>query len=185
MSTATAAATATRLPTGTWVVDPVHSQVGFTVDYHVGTFRGTFAPLSARLAVAEDGAATLSGSVPVSGVHVQDENLVAHLKSPEFFDADRTPEISFRSRDVQVSADQIEVTGELTIRGIALPVTATGTVSEPKTYADRPYLGLTLSATVDRTRFGMNWNNALPSGEPALANDVRLNAELFLTQAGD
>src|SRR6476619_5660844 len=76
--------TKSNLPTGTWNVDPVHSQVGFAVEYGVGTFRGSFSPVGAQVEVDEGGAATLSGSVPVSGVKVQDENLSAHLQSPEF-----------------------------------------------------------------------------------------------------
>src|SRR5436305_14848436 len=89
------------LPTGTWNVDPVHSQVGFAVDYMVGTFRGSFSPVQGALEVAEDGSATLAGSAPVSGIKVQDENLAAHLQSPEFFDAERAPEITFRSTGVR------------------------------------------------------------------------------------
>lgn len=172
------------LPTGTWSVDPVHSQVGFTVDYHVGSFRGSFAPVSATLAVGGDGTPRLEGSVPVSGVKVQDENLAAHLHSPEFFDVERAPEIGFRSTDVSLEGRQIEVTGELSIKGTTLPVRARGTVSEPKEYMGRPYLGISLTATVDRTDYGLNWNNPLPSGEPALANDVTISAELFFTKAG-
>src|SRR5690242_12313633 len=86
--------TTTALPVGAWNVDPVHSQVGFAVEYVVGTFRGSFSPVDAKLDVAEDGAATLSGKAPVSGVKVQDENLEAHLQSPDFFDAERAPEIT-------------------------------------------------------------------------------------------
>src|SRR5437588_10269120 len=91
------------LPVGTWNVDPVHSQVGFAVDYHVGTFRGSFSPVDAKLEVAEDRTAKLTGSAPVLGVKVQDENLTGHLHSPDFFDAERTPDIAFRSNEITVS----------------------------------------------------------------------------------
>src|SRR5437763_4862611 len=80
------------LPVGTWNLDPVHSQVGFAVEYVIGTFRGSFSPVTAKLEVGEDGAAALTGSAPVNGVKVQDENMQAHLQSPEFFDAERTPQ---------------------------------------------------------------------------------------------
>src|SRR5439155_3850148 len=88
------------LPVGNWNVDPVHSQVGFAVDYMVGTFRGSFSPVDAKLVVSDDGRATLTGSAPVSGVTVQDENLTAHLQSPDFFDLERTPEIAFASKEM-------------------------------------------------------------------------------------
>lgn len=181
MSTATQASQV--LPAGTWTVDPIHSQVGFAVGYHVGTFRGSFSPVQATLEVGEDGEAKLTGSVSVSGVKVQDENLLAHLQSPEFFDAERTPEISFASTAIRPSGERLEIDGELTIKGITLPVSATGRAGEQKLYMERPYFGLELQATVDRTRFGLNWNNPLPSGEPALADEVTLTAELFLTKA--
>ncbi len=182
MSTA-AVDTPRALPAGTWTVDSVHSQVGFAVGYHVGTFRGSFTPVDAQLQVGEDGAARLSGSVAVSGVRVQDENLAAHLQSPDFFDAERAPEITFVSSAVRPAGDQLEIEGELTIRGTTVPVTARGRVGEQQEYMGRPYFGLELEAAIDRTRFGLNWNNPLPSGEQALADEVTITAELFLTRA--
>jgi polyisoprenoid-binding protein YceI len=176
--------TTQTLPAGTWNLDPVHSQVGFAVDYMVGTFRGTFSPVTASLEVAEDGSAKLTGSAPVSGVNVQDENLDAHLQSPEFFDAERTPQITFESSKFERSGDDVTVEGDLTIRGVTLPVKAVGTITEP---ADDPFgnvrFGLNLEATVDRTKFGLKWNNPLPNGKPALANAVTLIAELALVKA--
>ena len=172
------------LPVGTWNVDPVHSQVGFAVEYVVGTFRGSFAPVDASLSVAEDGTATLTGKAPVSGVKVQDPNLEAHLQSPDFFDAERAPAITFTSTDLRRSGSQIEIDGDLAIRGGSQPVTLTGTVGEP---AADPFGGtrfnLKLETTIDRTDFGIDWNNPLPSGEPSLANDVTLTAELYLVKA--
>ena len=91
--------TSQALPTGTWNADPVHSHVGFAVEYVGGTFRGTFSPFDATLAVTEDGV-TLTGSAPVAGVKVQDDNLTAHLQSPDFFDAERAPEIAGDRADV-------------------------------------------------------------------------------------
>jgi polyisoprenoid-binding protein YceI len=172
------------LPTGTWSLDPVHSQVGFAVEYVIGTFRGSFSPIDAKLDVSEDGSAKLVGSVPVKGVKVQDENMTAHLESPEFFDAERTPQITFESSRIERSGDDVTVAGDLTIRGVTLPVEAKGTVTEP---IDDPYggvrFGLRLEATIDRTKFGLNWNNPLPSGKPSLANPVTLTADLVLARA--
>jgi polyisoprenoid-binding protein YceI len=179
------ATTRTRigLPTGTWNLDPVHSQVGFAVDYMVGTFRGTFSPVEGRLEVGEDGTAELTGRAPVTGVHVQDENLTAHLQSPEFFDAERAPEITFRSTDIRRDGDRVQVDGELGIKGTTHPVQLDGTITDP---ADDPFgnvrIGLDLQTTIDRTEFGITWNNPLPNGEPSLANDVTLTANLFFVQ---
>jgi polyisoprenoid-binding protein YceI len=177
--------TQTRIgvPTGTWNLDPVHSQVGFAVDYMVGTFRGTFSPVEAQLEAAEDGTAVLAGRAPVTGVHVQDENLAAHLQSPDFFDAERAPEITFRSTDIRRDGDRVQVDGGLGIKGAMKAVQLEGTITDP---ADDPYgnvrVGLDLQTTVDRTEFGITWNNPLPNGEPALANDVTLTAHLFFVK---
>jgi polyisoprenoid-binding protein YceI len=172
----------TELPAGKWALDPVHSQVGFSVDYHVGTFRGSFSPVSATLDVAEDGTASLSGSAPVAGVRVQDENLTAHLLSPEFFDAERAPEITFGSTGFSQSDDEVEVTGTLPIRDTTLPIRARGTIGDQQEANGRQYFGLKLEADVDRTQYGMDWNNPLPNGKPALANEVSITAELYWTK---
>ena len=171
--------TITTLPSGTWNVDSTHSQVGFAVDYMVGTFRGTFSPFEAALA---DG--VLEGSAPVSGVRVQDENLTAHLQSPDFFDAEQAPTLHFRSTRIERSGDEITIAGDLAIRGVTRQIELAGTIGEP---AEDPFGGtrfsLRLEGAVDRTHFGINWNNPLPNGEPALANDVTLTAELYLVKS--
>jgi len=78
----------------------------------------------------------------------------------------------------------VTVNGELTIKGITQPVELTGTVGDPIAHVDeKDRIGLTLGTTIDRTQFGLNWNNPLPNGEPALANDVTLSAELYLVKA--
>ena len=176
--------TETRLPVGTWSADAVHSQVGFEVAYVVGTFRGTFSPFEATLAVAEDGTATLRGTAPVSGVKVQDENLTAHLLSPEFFDAERAPEITFAADGVRVEGDRVSVEGEISIKGTAQPLTLAGTITGAGQDAyGNERVGLKLEGVVDRTAFGIDWNNPLPSGEPALADDVTLVAEVSFVRA--
>jgi len=172
------------LPVGTWGIDPVHSHVNFGVEYMVGTFRGSFSPVDAQLVVAEDGSVELSGSAKVESIKVQDENLTGHLLAPDFFDAERTPEITFRSTDVTRSGSDVTIKGDLTIKGQTQPVELQGTVVDPIT---DPYgkerIGLKLEGTIDRTQFGIDWNNPLPSGEPALANDVTLSGELYLVKA--
>jgi polyisoprenoid-binding protein YceI len=171
------------LPLGTWHADAVHSHVGFAIEYNGGTFRGTFSPFAATLVVDEDGGATLSGTAPVAGVHVQDENLTAHLQSPDFFDAERAPELRFASRSIFRSGRDVTVAGELTIRGATQPVELRGTVGEPLVDAyGRDRFALELAGSIDRTQFGIDWNLPLPDGRPALANEVELTAELFFVK---
>src|SRR6266545_467025 len=149
------------LPTGTWSLDPVHSTIGFELPYLAGTFRGHFPDVDAKL--TEE---ILTGSARVASVDVKDENLAAHLQSPDFFDVERYPELKFESRELERSGERLTVRGDLTIRGVTKPVELTGTISEPLTdYAGRERVGLKLETTVDRTDFGVNWNMALPNGE--------------------
>src|ERR687896_2595308 len=89
------------LPTGTWSIDRVHSTVGFAVKYMAGTFQGTFSDFGVRL----DGG-VLTGSAEVASVQVKDPNLEAHLQSPEFFDVERFPQLSFKARDVNRSGEE-------------------------------------------------------------------------------
>jgi polyisoprenoid-binding protein YceI len=182
MSTLESTAAGT-IPAGTWQLDPVHSQVGFAVKYMVGTFRGSFSPVEASLTVAADGSAELAGSARAESVKVQEPNLIAHLLSPDFFDAERAPELRFRSTDVRIAGSDITVDGELEVKGITRPVALAGTVTEPITDPyGRERVGVTLSGAIDRTEFGITWNNPLPSGKSALANEVGLSAELYLVK---
>jgi polyisoprenoid-binding protein YceI len=165
-------------------VDAAHSQIGFALPYMTGTFRGSFAPFEATLEVDEHGAASLKGVARVENIKVQDETLSAHLQSPDFFDAERTPEIRFEARDVRREGEQVTAKGELTIRGVTKAVELHGTVTQPIVDGyGRERIGLELETEVDRTEFGLNWNMPLPTGEPALPNDVTLNAELYLIKA--
>lgn len=165
-------------PAGTWSVDKVHSHVGFAVDYMAGTFTGSFADFDATLA---DG--VLKGSVRVASVQVKDPNLEAHLQSPDFFDAERHPKLSFASTTLERDGDAVTATGEITIKGHSEPIRISGGISDP--IAD-PYggerFGLKLEAVVDRDAFGVSWNNPLPSGEPALSTKVSIVAELQLAK---
>jgi len=110
--------TKTFAPAGTWSADPVHTHVGFEVEYAgVNTFRGSFADFSVTLTGGSE--PTLEGSAKVASVDVKDENLSGHLQTPDFFDAARYPEISFKATDLQrLDDDTVVGSGELTIKGV-------------------------------------------------------------------
>jgi len=178
--------TQTIAPAGTWSLDTTHSRVDFEVSYLAGTFKGEFHEIAAELTV--DGErASLEGTAKVASVDVKDDNLSAHLQSPDFFDAERHPELRFTAKDIHLEGDgKVSVDGELTIKGATRPVHVTGTVTTPIVDAygnDR--IGLKLTTTVDRTEFGVDWQQPLPSGEPALGNDVTIVAELQFVKPGD
>lgn len=175
--------TRTVAPAGTWRLDPVHSTVGFEVAYLAGVFTGQFREAEATLQVAE-GAARLEGAAKVASIDVKDEDLAAHLQSPDFFDAESHPELRFSADDLRVDGQEVEVEGEITIKGVTRPATLTGTVTSPLSDPwGNERIGLALTTTVDRTDFGVSWNNPLPNGEPALANEVRIVGELQFAKA--
>ena len=169
---------------GTWTLDPIHSNVGFEVKYLVGTFRGQFRDIDGNLVVSDEGRATLEGSARVASVDVKDEMLSGHLQSPDFFDAERFPEITFRADGIDVTSGEIRAQGEITIKGVTKPVEISGTITLPsRDYSGNPRIGAVLSATVDRTDFGVNWNAPLPGGDQALGHEVTINAELYFTRS--
>ena len=183
MSTLESTATGT-LPTGTWQLDAVHSQVGFAVKYMVGTFRGSFSPVAATLSVGpgrrrqpdrvgagreRQGAGAEPGRAPA----------LARLLRRRA----RTRAAASARPTSRVSGDHVVVDGDLTIKGVTRPVTLEGDVTEPITDPyGRERIGITLAGTIDRTEFGITWNNPLPSGKSALANEVSLAAELYLVK---
>jgi polyisoprenoid-binding protein YceI len=180
----TAVDTATKLPVGTWKLDPIHSSASFAVKHMVvATFRGRFENLDATLTVDEDGAGQLVGTVDAKSVVVKDENLQAHLGSPDFFDTDRYPELRFASKEIRREGEELVVDGELTIKDQTHAVEARGTITDPhETLGGAIKIGLTLETVIDRSQFGLEWNAPLPKGGVAVANDVKLTVELELAQ---
>jgi polyisoprenoid-binding protein YceI len=177
MSTSTIAA-----PAGTWQLDTTHSSVAFEVPYLAGTFKGAFREFDGELDVSDDGAA-LRGRAKVASVDVKDDTLSAHLQSPDFFDAEGHPELSFASERIALDGESVEVAGEIAIKGVTGAIAATGAAHGPVVnLAGKDSLRLQLSTTVDRTDFGVSWNAELPGGGQALGNEVTIQAELYFVR---
>jgi polyisoprenoid-binding protein YceI len=181
---ATVTETQTKLPVGTWKLDPTHSSASFAVKHMVvATFRGRFENIDATLTVGEDGAGRLEGTVDASSIVVKDENLQAHLGSPDFFDTERYPQLRFSSDAIRRDGEELVLDGELTIKDQTHAVEARGTITDPhETLGGAIKIGVTLETVIDRTQFGLEWNAPLPKGGFALANDVKLTVELELAQ---
>jgi len=178
-------ATEQQIPTGTWQLDKIHSSASFAVKHMVvATFRGRFEDFDATLEVGEDGSADLVGTVNPDSIQVKDENLAAHLKSPDFFDVENYPELRYEARNVRIEGDELVVDGELAIKGNTHSVEGRGALVGPhEDIAGNTKLGINLEAVIDRTKFGLNWNAELPKGGYALSNDVTLIVELELFRA--
>jgi polyisoprenoid-binding protein YceI len=167
------------VPTGTWTLDKVHSSVEYAVRHSgVSLFKGGVADFDAELV---DG--TLRGSADVSTITVNDENLQAHLLSPDFFDVQRTPRVSFESTSIRRNGDELTVEGELEIRGVKQPVRLFGTIAGPVEGPAGERLGISIETVIDRTAFGITWNMELPGGGFILDNQVTLAAHLELARA--
>ena len=175
----TIAAIPETVPVGTWTVDPVHSSVAFAIRHMgVAPFRGGFKDFEVTLV---DG--RLAGAARVESITTDDETLTGHLLSPDFFDAERHPTLSFEAEEIGRDGDDVVVAGRLTLKGETRPVELRGTISGPIT---DPYgnsrIGLELATTIDRSEFGIDWNAELPSGGQMLADEVELAAQLELVQ---
>lgn len=167
-----------QVPTGIYNIDPIHSSIGFGVKYNVGTFHSTFEQVDAQLV---DG--VLTGTAQVESIKIDEPNFKGHVLSEEFFNADATPTITFRSTEIRPAADGgVEVDGELTIRGTTKPVLATGRYTSGGDAFGNNRVGFEIETTVDRREFGLNWQMALPNGSESLAWDVTISVDLQLVE---
>lgn len=175
--------TSQQIEAGTYAADPVHSSLGFAVVHNgVSTFRGGFGSYEARLTGGEE--PRLEGTVDVASIEVSDEQLKGHLLSPEFFDAERDPQLRFSSTGLDIEEDgSATVRGELEIKGIKREVEASGQFANlGADLAGKARVGLSLAASVDRRDFGLDWQAELPSGGEVLDWRVDIAVELELVK---
>lgn len=170
-----------EIPAGTWSVDPVHSSIGFAVVHNgVSAFRSGFGSYEARLTGGDE--PRLEGTVDVAGVEIGEEQLKGHLLSPDFFDAERHPQLRFESSELDVAEDgSVRLRGELEIKGQKHEVEASGRFGQlGADLGGGARVGLSLKASVDRRDFGLDWNADLPSGGQVLEYEVSIAVELEL-----
>ena len=167
---------------GTYRAQPVPSSFAFAVR-HSGVFwyRGSLSDVTATLRGDGD-ALALEGSARVESISVVEPAAMrASVLGPEFFDAERHPEITFRSTEIHLDDDGlVAVDGELTIRGVTRPVTASGRYAAPRQASFGEVAGLQLQTTFDRREFGFDWQMALPGGGVAVGWDVEVDIDLLL-----
>jgi polyisoprenoid-binding protein YceI len=165
-------------PAASYASDPFHTTFGFEVRHNgVSTYKSWFKEATATL--RSDGASvSIEGSAKVESIDITLPPFREHVLSEGFLDAAGHPEITFASTAVRPGEAGLEVDGVLTIRGIAQPVVATGTLSAA---VANPFggtvVGLALSATIDRNAFGIEWNMPLPGGGHVLDDTVTIVVE--------
>jgi polyisoprenoid-binding protein YceI len=175
-----------KIPAGTYVVDPVHSSIGFAVVHNgVSTFRSGFDAYEAKLSGGEG--AQLSGTVDVASVQIDEPNLKGHLLSPEFFDAERHPQLRFESSALEVGEDgTVTIRGELEIRGEAREIETSGRfVQLGADLAGTARVGFSFETSVDRRSFGLDWQAELPNGGEVLDYEVTIAVELELAEEAE
>jgi polyisoprenoid-binding protein YceI len=170
-----------QVPAGTWVVDPVHSGIHFAITHNgIATFRSTFGGYAATLSGGES--PRLEGTVDVGSIEIEDAQLKGHLMSPDFFDAEKFPQVEFRSTELSVEEDgTLRLEGELELHGETRRVAATGKFGQlGADLGGNERVGLSLSTAIDRREFGLGWNAELPKGGNVLEYEVAIDVELEL-----
>jgi len=155
-------ATQQRLPAATWNIDAVHSSIGFSVKYMVATFRTDFERYDATLDTTGD-EPQLHGSVDPTSIVVKDPNFHAHLQSPDFFDSERHPAITFDSTSFRTDGDELIVSGDLTIKGETRAVEGRGDITPVhEDLHGNERVGVHLEASIDRSHFGVAGTRRCP-----------------------
>jgi polyisoprenoid-binding protein YceI len=166
---------------GRWEVDPAHSSVEFRVR-HAGLarVRGVFEEFEGALEVAPDGALRGHGSIRAASLNTRLDARDGHLRSPDFFDVENHPLLTFASTAIEASPEgEIVVLGDLEIRGVTREIELRGEIlgSGPDDEGDER-VGLELAGRLDRRDFGLTWNAAIDGGGLLVANRVDLALEI-------
>ena len=176
--------------TGTYAIDPTHSRIGFVAHHAMVTkVRGTFNEFegSGFFSADDPSASRLELTIQADSIDTRSADRDAHLRSNDFFDMESHPEIHFASTNVrQIDSTTYEVTGDLTIKGVAKPVTIefeyTGASVDP---FGNQRLGLEGSTIINRKDWGVNWNAALEAGGVLVSEKVTLEFEVSAIRTGD
>jgi polyisoprenoid-binding protein YceI len=170
------------VPAGTWRVDPAHSSVQFAVKHMgIATVRGKFTKFEGTVEVGEDYSSSRAyGRVEVASIDTDEPDRDAHLRSPDFFDAENYPEITFESiRVVPLNDDTSTVHGNLTMHGVTkevrLEVVVEGTDTDPW---GNERVGLSASGVLSRGDFDMKFNQALGSGNLLVGDRVNISLDI-------
>lgn len=186
--TAPTAPASTVVPTGTWKVDPVHSSVEFQVKHlGIATVKGQFKEFEGTLESGPDGVVA-RGSVQTASVDTREPQRDEHLRSADFFDVERFPQIDFRSREIRVTGeDEFEILADLAIHGVTRQVTLNATLEgvEPSDHQGNTRVGISANGQINRSDFEMRFNAALGSGNVVVGDKVKILVEISAVKQDD
>jgi polyisoprenoid-binding protein YceI len=174
------------LSNGSWLVDPAHSTVEFRVKHMlIQTVRGRFRDFEGWIAAGDDPAVV--GSIKVASLETLNDERDAHLRSPDFFDVERFPEIRFQGGGMQFDGDgsHFALPGELTIKGVTHPIMLEGELRGSVAgdeYGQR--LALALRGRLDRADYGLVWNRVLETGGVVVDDTVDLLLDIAALRVG-
>jgi len=178
--------TATAVTTGTWNLDPTHTEIGFTVRHLIGKVRGKFTGFEGTLVTADDiTASTVNVSVDLSTIDTGTAGRDDHLRSADFFEVESHPTMTFASTGVtQKSATDFVVAGDLTIKGVSKPVELKveflGEGGDPW---GGTRVGVEATTEISRKEFGIDFNMPVEGSDKLVIGDkisIHINAEAVL-----
>ena len=166
-----------------WQIDSSHSSVNFSVRHMMlSTARGQFEKFSGTIEFdeANPAATAVDVTIEAASVNTKDEKRDGHLKSPDFFDVEKFPGLSFKSKNVQViDSNHAKLNGDLTIKGISKPVVLDveyhGQVKSP---GGTTNAGFSASTKINREDWGLTWNAPLETGGVLVGKDIKIELEL-------
>jgi polyisoprenoid-binding protein YceI len=170
-----------------WEIDVKHSQVTFSVKHMmVSTVKGHFNVIRGKLEIDEQHPENswIEAEAEASSIDTRDENRDAHLRSADFFDAEKYPTITFKSTKVEQTGDsEYRVIGNLTMHGVTKEVTLKAEYSgQLKDMYGMQRAGLTARTVINRKDFGLNWNKALETGGVLVSDNVTAEIDLAAVQ---
>jgi polyisoprenoid-binding protein YceI len=180
------ATTAVHAGTTVWQLDPAHSSVEFSVKHMMmTTVRGRFKDVKATLTADEEHpeGCCVEVEINVASIDTGSPDRDAHLRSPDFFDAEKYPTITFRSDRAEGNfareGDHFRVIGDLTIRDTTMQVTLDCTFEgRGKDPWGKERAGFSATGEIDRREWGLKWNQVIETGGVLVANKVRIEAEV-------
>lgn len=175
-------ATETQSGTSTWALDASHTNVGFAVKHlMISTVRGQFSDVTASVTIhgADYSTAQISAEIDAPSITTRNEQRDTHLRSADFFDVENFPKLTFESKNVVVkSENNLEITGDLTIRGTTKPVTLAVLIEgHGKDPWGNDRTGFTAETKIKRSEFGLTWNQVLEAGGVAVSDDIRITID--------
>lgn len=172
------------MTTGTWTLDPAHTEIGFSVRHAgISKVRGQFSDVAGQLNVAED-AAQSTGEIVVgmASVDTKNETRDNHVRSEEFFDVANHPKMTYKVTGLNLTDGEGTVTGELTLRDVTKPVELEAEFNGVAVDAfGVTRAGFTASTAISRKEFNVTWNAALEAGGVMVSDKVNIDLDVEFT----